>query len=103
AYAQGADRGRVHARIGLTIIAAQLFAALDAEPGKGAFNAQGRANVRRAGTAARAAHNLRGIAFAQRDGHSGCVSEGLGALRHPRQIVRRGATCSLASWAVSSI
>jgi len=37
------------------------------------------------------------------DGYSGSVGESLGALRHYRQIVRRGAAISLASGAVSSI
>ena len=82
---------------------AHQLAGLNAEPGKRAFHAQRCANIRRACAAARAAHNLCGIAFAQRDGHSGCISKGLGALCHHRQIVRRGATCFLASWAVSGI
>ena len=57
-YAQSANCGVIDARVGFRIVAAQFFAGLNAQSGEAPFHAQRCADVGRAGTAARAAHNL---------------------------------------------
>src|SRR4051812_36877798 len=69
ADAQGTDSSSVHARISLSVVTTQFFAALDADSGESAFHAQGGPDVRSTGPAARPADDLVGLAFT--DGNGG--------------------------------
>src|SRR5262249_20271127 len=67
------------------------------------LHTQGGADIRSAGSAARAADDLVSVAFAQGDGYSGSVGESLSALGNDRQFVRRRAPASPTGGVVNGI